>query len=76
MNNEELAMQRSRTLNIANGRQLGVAEEFLRQWQDGITLEGHEGAPHFNMHDYKSVTECFDRATEEVDRLTAAGKIW
>ena len=74
MDDEELAMQRSRALNIANCRQLGVSEEFLQQWQEGILLEGHEGAPRFHMHDYKSVTACFDRATEEVDRLTAAGK--
>ena len=76
MEAEEAAMQANRTLNLEVCERAGVRPEFLRQWREGIRLPGAEHAPRFFMQDYPSVQLHFDRAAEEVERLTAAGKIY
>ena len=73
MDAEERAMQNNRTLRLDRCRQLGVGEDFLLEWADGIILEGHEAAPRFHLADYPSVQHHYDRAAEELDRLTQAG---
>ena len=41
-----------------------------------MRLDGHELAPSFNVPDYPSIQYGYDRASEEIDRLTTEGKIW
>ena len=74
MEAEEAAMQANRALNLARCERPGVRPEFLRHWREGIRLPGAEGAPRYFMEDYPSVQTHFDRAAEEVERLTAARK--
>ena len=73
MEAEEAAMRRNRTLMLERCAQLGVQDAFLHEWSEGVILEGHLDAPRYNLPDYLSVTTAFDRATEEIDRLTADG---
>ena len=75
MDDEEMAMQTNRTLQLDHCRDAGVDPEFLLQWELGIILEGHQSAPRFCVPDYPSVEAHFDRAAEEIDRITAEGKI-
>ena len=73
---EEAAMQKNRTLNIDMCRRRGVSESCLSEWQSGVRLDGHEDAAHFDLDDYQSVKYWMERAAEEIDRLTSAGKIF
>ena len=73
---EETAMQLNRTLNIDMCRRRGVGESYLREWQFGVLLDGHEEAGRFDLEDYQSVVFGMERAAEEIDRLTEAGKIF
>ena len=76
MDAEEAATQRNRTLRLERCQRAGVRSEFIEQWTHGIILEGHEEAPRYNMPDYPSVVHHFDRAAEELERLSEAGKIY
>ena len=73
---EEAAMQKNRIINMNMCRQRGVSEPVLAEWQSGVRLDGHEDAAHFDLDDYQSVKFGMERAAEEIDRLTSAGKIF
>ena len=69
-------MQRNRTLNLEVCRALGVHDKFVDEWKHGVRLDGHDVAPAFNVPDPPSIEYGYDRASEEIDRLAAEGKIW
>ena len=73
---ENAAMTRNNTLNIEHARDLGIEEDVLEEWFYGLELAGHEAAPHYNIPDYPSVQCNPVEAAKELDRLTAAGKIY
>ena len=73
---EEMATQNNRTLNLTMCERRGVGGEFLREWQEGVCLEGHELASRYDMADYQSVKWGQDRAAEEIDRLSDPGTIF
>ena len=72
---ENIALRRANTLNIHLCRQMGASPDILQQWEFGVILEGHEGAPAFFMDDYPSVRDHPTEAALEMDRLTAEGRI-
>ena len=73
---EEAAMQTNRTLDINMCRRRGVSELIFAEWESGVRLDGHEDAANFDLEDYQSVKFGMERAAEEIDRLTSAGKIF
>ena len=73
---EDAALATSNTLNIPLLRSLGVMEKFLLDWQRGVELVGQEQAPPYQLDDYPSVRNNPHTAAEEIDRLTAEGRIY
>ena len=73
---ENEAMTRNNTLNIEHARDCGIEADVLEEWFYGLELAGHETAPHYNIPDYPSVQSNPGEAAKELDRLTAAGKIY
>ena len=69
-------MAQADTLNLALCRRLGVKEEFLKIWTSGVHLQGHEEAPSYDLPDYPSVRDQPHIAAQEIDRLTAEGRIY
>lgn len=73
---EDVEMWRGLTLDLDVCAEYGVQEELITEWALGITLEGSEDAAPFDQDDYSSVKHHFDRAAEEIDRLTSFHKIF
>ena len=69
-------MRTNCTLKLDVCQRLGVSDSFLQEWRDGVRLPGHELAASFNATDYPSIVYGYDRASEEIDRLTQGGKIY
>ena len=69
-------MRRNNTINITRCRLLGVDENTIEILQHGVQLHGHVDAEHYDMADYPSVKLQPQIAADELDRLTAAGKIF
>ena len=72
---EDTAMAAGNTICFAHCRRMGIEEDFILQWREGVQLHGHEDAPRYDMPDYPSVMEHPAEAAAELDRLTVAGDL-
>ena len=73
---EELASDIANTINLRACRELGVSEAFLKEWGDGVILEGSQNAEPFFFDDYPTLKDNAAIAAKELDRLTEKQKIF
>ena len=70
----DMAAESANTLSFRACKELGVGEDFLTEWFDGVTLEGAEGLDPFYFEDYPNLKDNAKIAAAELDRLTSARK--
>ena len=62
---EDYAMRSGLTLDLSACERLGVGEDFITEWALGVELLGAADVGHFDKGDYATITQNYERASEE-----------
>ena len=61
-------MAAGNTIRFQHCQRMGIEDEFIKFWREGVPLHGHEDAPRYDLTDYPSVKEHPVEAASELDR--------
>ena len=69
---EEDAVNTANSIDLVACRKLGVTQNFLDEWSEGVRLVGAEDLAPFNYDDYPALKLNAEIAATELERLNAS----
>ena len=72
---EEMASAEANTINELACEALGISQNFIQEWMEGVILHGADNAPDYFTDNYPNLYKHTEAAAEEFDRLTKQKKI-